>query len=119
MKLGPATLFTAILLVSCATSGRQISEAEIRSFTVGKSTISDVEEKLGPPSTRTTMDDGTQTLAYIDAHAQARPESFIPIAGAFVGGVDSQSSSVSFMFKNGILTGRGQSQSNSDLTTGR
>jgi hypothetical protein len=119
MKLGSAVLFGAILLASCATSGRQISEAEIKSFTVGKSTMSDVEARLGPPTTTLTADDGTQTLSYVYAHSQARPESFIPIAGAFVGGVDSQSSSVSFNFKNGILTSRNQTQSNSGVTSGR
>jgi hypothetical protein len=68
---------------------------QIRSFTVGKSTIADVQAALGPPT------------------------SLIPIAGAFVGGSDTEASVVSFTFNHGVLANTSESQTNMDMTNGR
>jgi hypothetical protein len=44
-------------------------------------------------------------LSYIGVFAQPRPETFIPVVGAFVGGADMRMSHVIFQIdSNGVLT---------------
>lgn len=77
----------------------------VRSFEVGKTTYQDVVRKLGEPTQRMVSADGSKQAFYMYVEAQARPETFIPIVGAFVGGSDARSNSASFFFdKNDILT---------------
>jgi len=44
------------------------------------------------------MPDGSRMITYTWVSAQARPESFIPLVGAFVGGADSESSILQLKF---------------------
>jgi hypothetical protein len=119
MNLRFPLIVCAMLLAGCAAStGKKISDADIQSFTVGKSTITDVEAKLGPPSTTTTTQDGTQSISYIYARSKARPETFIPVAGMFIGGSDTESSFAAFVFKNGVLTDVSQGGGNTDMNMG-
>ena len=50
------------------------------------------------------MADGRTNLTYVYSRVQARPESFIPVVGAFVGGADTYNTSAVLMFdRNGVL----------------
>jgi hypothetical protein len=52
-------------------------------------------------------------------HSQARPETFIPIIGGFIGGADAQSQSFSFVFgPNGMLRSGSNSQSRTGVGMG-
>ena len=112
-------LFSAILLAACVSTGREVKSDQLSQFTKGKSTIADVTAALGQPTSTSITSDGNKTLNYMFAHSQARPESFIPLVGAFVGGADYRSSFVTFNFDNhGVLVNYAQSESNGGVGTG-
>jgi hypothetical protein len=99
-----AALFTMLLLLGCASTGVQVNEDQLRTFEKGKTTVADVTAVLGQPTTSSLQSDGSRMLIYSYAQAQARPASFIPIVGAFVGGTDARSNVVMFRFDaKGVL----------------
>ncbi|SHM05116.1 Beta-barrel assembly machine subunit BamE [Nitrosospira sp. Nsp11] len=93
----------ALALSACATVGKEISQDQLAGFKEGVTTVNDVIERLGAP-TSTTVSSGRTVMVYSFMHSQARPASFIPIVGAFAGGADVRSTMVSFVFgDNGKL----------------
>lgn len=105
-------LFLIVALTGCMSAGVEVSQDQTASFKTGTTTQQDVVSKLGAPTTRTTLSDGSQVLVYAFAASQARASSFIPIVGAFVGGADSRSSSVVFQFApDGTLKSTARSDS--------
>jgi hypothetical protein len=86
------------VLTGCMSTGVEVSQEQTASFKTGSTTQQDVVTRLGPPTSRTTMPDGSQVMVYSFAASQARAASFIPIVGAFVGGADSRASTVMFQF---------------------
>lgn len=86
-----------VFLVGCASHGVIINEKQVEQFQRGKTRESDVIAVLGKPTSVTTYN-GQRTLGYTGAQAQARPESFIPFVGPFVGGMDVKSSHLILQF---------------------
>lgn len=102
MRLGLIPIL--FFLGSCVSTGVQVKEDQLTAFEKGRTTISDVTQTLGAPTTNMVQPDGSRVLVYTYVKAQARPESYIPILGAFVGGADSKSSSVAIRFDaRGVL----------------
>ena len=105
---GVVAIVTAIFslaLNACAASGAKVTEQQLSQIQVGKSTYNDVIASLGKPTTSTFSSNGTKMAIYSYAQVSTRPETFIPIVGAFVGGADVKSNSVILMFNSqGILT---------------
>jgi hypothetical protein len=98
----------------CTTVGREVTEAQLTGFEKGKTTQSEVIAKLGQPNSTMLMPNGQRSISYVFAHAQARPESFIPIVGGFVGGADSRTTVATFIFNaDGTLDTYTHIQSNS------
>ena len=85
-------------LSGCVASGTQVKESQVSQFEKGRTTISDVVEKLGAPQFQTNQSDGSKILVYNYSQVQARPESYIPFIGPFVGGADSKYNSATFTF---------------------
>lgn len=113
MKKTIAILFLSSL-VGCATVGREVTEAQLTGFEKGKTTQAEIVAKLGQPNSSTVMLNGQRSISYAFAHAQARPESFIPIVGGFVGGADSRVTVTTFIFNtDGTLDSFTHIQSNS------
>lgn len=114
------TLLALLLIITgCASVGREVKSDQLAGFAKGKTTINDVKASLGQPTMTTITSDGKRQINYTFAHSQARPESFIPIVGLFVGGADVRSSAVNFTFdKDGLLEDYTQSESNQSVGTG-
>lgn len=73
-------------------------------FTVGTSTIADVERVYGKPVSESVSSDGAHVLAYGRVHAHAKVASFIPVVGLFAGGAVGSSETTVFTFdKDGHL----------------
>jgi len=109
----------ALLLSGCVATGVQVDEKNLQSFERGKTTYGDVVARLGQPTSNTLLPDGRRMIMYTYMQAQARPENFIPIVGAFVGGADTRSSVVSITFdQTGILETYSSSQSQFGASTG-
>lgn len=114
-----ATGITAAFLVSgCASYGVMVTDKQASQFKRGETTEAQIVSTLGKPTTITTSN-GIRTLTYTGVYAQARPSSFIPFIGAFVGGTDSQVSQVVFrMDEFGKLADVTSSQTTSGVGMG-
>jgi len=105
IKTGLASASIVLLaLGACSTTGVQVSAAQAQQFTVGQSTVSQVEAKLGQPTGSTTNSDGTQTITYTQENNQADPMAYVPVAGMFSYGSKTNVHAVSFLFNRyGVL----------------
>jgi hypothetical protein len=107
-KLILALLF---LTTACASAGVKVDQSKMAQFHKGQTTYDDVIAALGKPSQSSVDDMGNRSISYIYASTQARPETFIPVVGAFVGGADTENSAATFNFDaRGILVKSSQTQ---------
>lgn len=119
MKFLRVTVAAAIILSGCASVGREVSSVQMDTLKKGETTTTQAIASLGQPTSVTRTSDGKQIFTYTFAHAQGRPESFIPIVGIFAGGSDVRSSMVMLTFdKNGILQDYTSTQSATGVGTG-
>jgi hypothetical protein len=116
------SLFVAcicLLGAACAASGVQVKEEQLAQFEVGKATTADVVTALGQPNQNILMPDGSRMLLYSYAEVQTRPETFIPIAGAFVGGANIRTNSVMLRFApSGVLLTKSASSGSTETGMG-
>jgi outer membrane protein assembly factor BamE (lipoprotein component of BamABCDE complex) len=108
-----------LALTGCAASGKQVKEEQISGFKEGQTTINEVVAALGQPNHNMMLGDGSRVITYAYARVTTRPETFIPFAGAFVGGADMQTNSVTLSFdKNGVLKTKSASSGQSGTGMG-
>ena len=97
--------FMAAALSGCDyTSGTKVTSDQAQQFTVGVSTLPEVEAKLGQPTETTTNSDGTQTAVYQfnDTHWGAM--NYVPLVGSLHSHVDQTSNKTIFIFsQTGLL----------------
>ena len=91
-------LVMALALGGCASSGTQVTQDQVQSFKTGKSTYSEVVGALGAPSSVTSSSGGQKVAVYAYSAFSSRPQNFIPYIGPLVGGYDTKSSAVTFVF---------------------
>ncbi|WP_298016678.1 hypothetical protein [uncultured Castellaniella sp.] len=114
-----AALAAALALAGCASSGVKVSDDQLSQFHEGQTTKQEVIAALGQPTTTMRNMDGTTTLMYSYVESRARPSTFIPIVGAFVGGADTRSNMVMMMFDHqDILSRYTSSSSQTGTSTG-
>ncbi|WP_207000674.1 hypothetical protein [Trinickia mobilis] len=119
MKNSILALSLCVALAGCVSSGVEVKPEQTSDFRAGVTTRQEVISRLGTPTTQATLPDGSTMLVYSFSAAQARPASFIPILGAFVGGADARSSMVSFQFTPaGVLKGSSSTSSQSGSQMG-
>lgn len=118
------TILVVISLTSCASVGRRINQDNLNQIEQGTTTRDDVIRLLGSPDqiTRDTL--GNVTFTYTYMRFQSRPESFIPIIGGFIGGMDTQNqTAVITTDKDGIVqsiaSSYGSTGTGTGLSTGR
>lgn len=78
------------LLAGCASSGRKFDTMAVGMVQKGTTTKAEVQKLVGLPQNIGRDSDGNETWTYSYTRATAKGTSFIPIAGAFMGGVDTQ-----------------------------
>lgn len=114
-----AAIVVALTLAGCASSGVRITDEQMSQFKEGQTTQQDVITALGQPTTTMRNADGTTVLMYTYAEARTRGSTFIPIVGAFVGGVDTRSNNVMLTFdQQGVLKTTSSSSSQYGTATG-
>lgn len=117
MKRVYALIATCIMLVACVSTGVDVKPEQLSNFMLGFSTLDDVTEQLGAPSSTTTLRDGSTILIYSFATSMPHPESFIPFIGPLFSGGEIRSSTVLFEFdESGVL--RSQRRTTSSGTSG-
>jgi hypothetical protein len=94
-----ATLFMA-LVAGCASSGAKVTQSAMLQFTAGLSTCGDVRARLGEPNVMMPSAENPSKIVWIYAYsaAQSHPENFIPVVGAFAGGLDHEATVAAFRF---------------------
>lgn len=92
-------IIPALCLSACASSGIKVDQSKLAQFHKGETTYPEVIQTLGKPS-QTMITGNSKIIVYSYFSTQARPETFIPIVGAFAGGADSENSVVTMTFDN-------------------
>ena len=86
------------------TSGTKVTSDQARQFTVGISTLPQIEAKLGQPTETTTNSDGTQTVVYQFNNTHWGAMNYVPVIGSLHSHVDQTSNKTIFIFsKTGLL----------------
>jgi hypothetical protein len=104
MPTGKAVFQMSIMAISCLSltacfaAGKQVTEEQLAQFVKGKSTKGEVLAKLGQPNSNSVLPDGSRYICYSYTQVTTRPESFIPVVGAFVGGADTMFNYVCMAF---------------------
>lgn len=93
-----AVSMVALALVGCAASGVKVTDAHLSDLKKGETTEAQVVQSFGSPTIRTRMGDGSTMVIYSYYEMKVRPETFIPFAGAFVGGSDGRTNTVTLRF---------------------
>jgi len=106
MRVRLAFFVIFILMSSCASFGnKQVANEEILSkIKVGQSTKNDCKALLGEPFNVMFSDNGEETWMYMYTRSSVRAASFIPVAGIFAGGADTNMHSLTIRFdKDGVV----------------
>jgi len=93
-----AAITLGALLVGCAAGGVKVTEGHLSSFKAGETTKAAVIASIGTPTMQMRLPDGSSMVVYSYYEAKVRPETFIPIVGALVGGSDSTSNTATLRF---------------------
>ncbi len=114
-----SAVLVALLLSACASSGVRVTDDQMSQFKEGQTTKQEVIAALGQPTTTMRNSDGTTMVMYTYSEARTRGSTFIPIVGAFAGGVDTRSSNVVLTFdQRGVLQSTSSSSSQYGTATG-
>ncbi len=114
-----AAILVTLLLSACASSGVRVTDDQLSQFKEGQTTKQEVIATLGQPTTTMRNADGTTMIMYTYAEARTRGSTFIPIVGAFAGGMDTRSNNVVMTFdRQGILQNTSSSSSQYGTATG-
>jgi outer membrane protein assembly factor BamE (lipoprotein component of BamABCDE complex) len=87
------TLFAAVLLVAmagCSSVGTPISKEKVARIRIGVTTEVDLIRMFGIPSTKTLDSNGNVVASWVYSEASTKPETFVPLAGPFIGGVNTR-----------------------------
>lgn len=114
MKLVVAALGAGVLAASSASA----AQPDPSRFTVGTSTVGDVESVYGQPTTESALSTGERVLVYATTHARVKATTFIPVVGLFAGGAKVSAQSISFVFdKDGKLKSYSGQATNVDCSS--
>ena len=91
-------LLALLTLAGCATVGRKLDPAKIDQIKKGETTREQVLKLIGSPDQMTRDGGGNVTFTYMYLRATTKPESFIPVVGSFVGGVNMQNQTLMLTF---------------------
>jgi outer membrane protein assembly factor BamE (lipoprotein component of BamABCDE complex) len=86
------------LVAGCASVGRKLDQSAVDRIKKGETTRDEVLKSLGSPDQIIRMGNGDVTFQYMYIRATARPESYIPVVGAFAGGANVQNQMLTVTF---------------------
>ena len=93
-----ATTLFVLALAGCAASGVRVTDEQVAAFKAGETTKAQAMAVLGKPTMQMRLADNTSIVIYSHYESRVRPETLIPIVGAFVGGADSNSNTMTLRF---------------------
>lgn len=114
-----SVLIAVFALTACMSMGTKVEQEKLSKFVKGKTTYAEVIQQLGKPNQSTINSDGSKTIMYMYTQSQAKASSFIPIVGSFMGGAESENTTVMLNFdKKSVLTSYTASEGGSSMGTG-
>lgn len=112
-------LIVCFALSACMSAGTKVDHQKVAQFVKGKTTYAEVIQQLGKPTRSTINSDGVRTITYTYEQSQMSASSFIPFVGAFVGGTESENTTVVMNFdKNSVLVDYTATEGGMDMGTG-
>jgi len=120
-KINLSLLVCVALLCGCASVGNNFDSRKIPEIKKGETTEAELSKMFGPPNQRGINSESGTTLTWIYSEAGVKGETFIPFAGAFVGGattkvktlvvqLDQQGKVASYNYSGGGLESTGTTQ---------
>ena len=97
----PIALVSAALFAGCASVGNNFDDSKVSQIKKGETTEAELIQIIGEPQNRTVNSEGRTVVTWTYAESQVRGESFIPYAGAFMGGHDTKSKSLTVTLQDG------------------
>ena len=76
----------AALIVGCASTGNNFDDSKVSQIKKGETTEADLLQMFGQPQSRSLNSEGQTILTWSYVEARVKGETFIPYAGAFMGG---------------------------------
>ena len=110
-----STLIVTSLSACNYSSGTNVTSDQAKQFTVGVSTLSQVEARLGQPTETTTNSDGSQTVTYQFNNTHQDALNYVPVVGLLHSHVEQTSNKTTFIFSQ---TGTLQSYSAGSSSSG-
>ena len=95
--------FVALLAASCASVGNNFDESKLSQIKKGETTDADLMKLFGEPESRTMNSENALILTWMYSEARVKGESFIPYAGAFMGGSRSKVKTLTATLTNSIV----------------
>lgn len=119
MKKTMQLVLGVLLFSGCASVGRKLDTAKVEQIKKGETTREQVLKLIGSPDQTTKSSNGDVTFSYMYSRATAKGSSFIPIVGAFAGGVNTQNQTAVVTFgPDGIVKEIVSSYGASDIGMG-
>lgn len=105
IRLITALAIATLSVVGCgSTSGTKIESSDLSSIQKGHTAKSELIQKYGPPTESSVDSSGKETLSWSHFASKTDAKTFIPFAGAFLGGATSESTTLRVVFdKRGIV----------------
>jgi outer membrane protein assembly factor BamE (lipoprotein component of BamABCDE complex) len=80
----------AIAIAGCSSIGTPIAQEKVNQIRLGVTTEPDLLLLFGNPSTKTLDPSGAIVMTWVYSSASTKPETFVPLAGPFIGGYHTQ-----------------------------
>ncbi len=80
----------AVAITGCSSVGTPIAKEKVNRIQIGVTTEPDLIRMFGVPSTKTLDLNGNVVLSWVYSAARTKPETFVPVAGAFIGGINTR-----------------------------
>jgi len=95
----------AVLVTGCGTvSGTRIEASDLTTIQKGRTAKSELIQKYGPPSETSVDSAGKESASWYHSQSTTDAKTFIPIAGAFIGGATTETTTLKVFFdKRGIV----------------
>lgn len=95
----------AVFLCGCASTGNNFNESKLSEIKKGETTEQELVTMFGEPQNRSVNADTQVTLSWMYAESTVKGESFIPYAGAFMGGSRSKMKTLTVTLAENKVTG--------------
>ena len=94
-------ILIAAALAGCASTGTNFDESKVSQIKKDQTTEADLVQMFGQPENRSVNSEGQTILTWIYAQSEVKGETFVPYAGAFIGGTRSQNKTLNVTLQDG------------------